>query len=82
MILDSTSCDAGGLGVGMGLFFAAVASLLSGVLLRSIAALVNVRICVLLYLVHGDGPAKLGCTSRVAGRQHGDRAALSSIDRY
>lgn len=82
MDLDSTSCDAGGVGIGVGLFFAAAASLLFGTLLRSVAALVNARMRVLLYLVHGDGPAKLGCTSRTAGRQHGDRAALSSIGRY
>lgn len=80
MAFALTSCEAGGAGAGMGLFFAAAGSLLSGILLRKVPALLNAHSCVPLCLVHGDGPAKLGCANRAAGRQHGDRAALSSID--
>lgn len=39
---------------------------------------VNMRSCVVAGLVHGARPVKLGCVNR-AGRQHGDRAALSSM---
>jgi hypothetical protein len=39
---------------------------------------VNTRSCAAFGLVHGALRAKLGCAYR-AGRQHGDRAALSSM---
>lgn len=39
---------------------------------------VNMRSCVAFGLVHGARPAKLGWAYR-AGRQHGERAALSSM---
>lgn len=79
MVLASTTCDAGGAGAGMGLFFAAARSLLSGALFRNILVSVKGRRCAPAYLIHGEGPAKLGCANRATGRQHGNRAALSSI---